>query len=158
MQLKEIHQHLKAKFGDGIGEWFQPEAGDAWIEVSAAAWPQVAAALKNDPALAFDYLRCVTGTDYPPDEIQVVFHFLAYTHDHEAIIKIKLPREKPNVASVMELWPAADWHERETYDLLGIVFEGHAALRRILLPDDWRGFPLRKDYKQPDEYHGISNW
>ena len=92
------------------------------------------------------------------ERLESVYHFLSYQHDHEAVIKIKLDRENPRVASVMDLWPAADWHEREAYDLVGIVYEGHQDLRRILLPDDWEGHPLRKDYKQPEEYHGISNW
>lgn len=158
MTLKDIHASLAAKFGAAIGSWVAVEAGDGWIEVDPAKWLEVATHLKNDPALKFDYLRCLSATDFPPDEIQVVYHLLSYAHDHDAIVKIKLPRATPVVASVAGLWPAADWHEREAFDMLGTKFSGHPGLTRILLPDDWVGYPLRKDYKQPDEYHGIGNW
>lgn len=157
MTLQEIHGKLKAKFGDAIGEWATPEAGEGWIEVKAESWHEVAAHLKNDSALAFDYLRSISGVDYV-EWIESVYHFLSYKHDHEATVKVKVTRENPSLASVMDLWPAADWHERETYDLLGIIFEGHDDLKRILLPEDWDGHPLRKDYKQPEEYHGISHF
>ncbi|MBI3735714.1 NADH-quinone oxidoreductase subunit C [Candidatus Sumerlaeota bacterium] len=158
MNLKEIHGHLKAKFNDAIGEWVEPEAGDGWIEVAAGAFHQVCEYLKSDPQTKFDYLRSISGVDYPPDQIQSVYHLFSYDLEHDAILKVKLDRNNPAMPSVMDIWPAADWHERETYDLLGIVYQGHPNLRRILLPDDWTGFPLRKDYKQPDEYHGVSNW
>ena len=73
-------------------------------------------------------------------------------------LRADLDRKDPRIASVMEIWPAAEWHERETYDLMGIVFEGHPeGLRRILLPDDWPGHPLRKDYVAPKEYNGMTN-
>jgi NADH-quinone oxidoreductase subunit C len=157
VNLREIRDKLGRKFGGAIGDWVEPEAGDAWIEVEPGTWRAVAESLKQDPELAFDFLRLISGTDYI-ERLEVVYHFLSYKHDHEAIIKIKLNRENPVVASVTDLWPAADWLERETYDMIGAQFEGHEELRRILLPDDWEGFPLRKDYKQPDEYHGISNW
>ncbi len=158
MKLEEVHGKLKAKFGDAIGEWLKPEAGDGWIEVAPPSLHPVAEHLKNDPELKFESLKLITGVDYPPDQIQSVYHLSSYEHDHEAVLKVKLDRNNPSIASVMDLWPAADWHERETYDMLGIVFQGHANLRRILCPEDWIGFPLRKDYKQPDEYHGVSNW
>ena len=157
MELKEIHAKLAEKFGDSIGEWVEPDAGDAWVEVLAGAWPQVARHLKGDPALAFDYLKLLTGTDYV-EYLEAIYHLFSYTHEHTAAIKIKLDRDNPVVASVMHVWPAADWHERETYDLVGLEFEGHDNLTRILCADDWVGHPLRKDYKQPDEYHGITNW
>jgi len=66
-------------------------------------------------------------------------------------------RADPRIPSVADLWPAAEWHEREAYDMMGIVYEGHENLRRILLPDDWEGFPLRKDYVPPKSYHGLTN-
>ena len=157
MKLQEIHAKLREKFGDQIGEWIEPEAGHPSIVVEPEVWHAVAECLKSDPALAFDYLRIVSGVDYV-EWMEAVYHLFSYQHEHDAVIKVKLDRDKPAIASVMDLWPAADWHERETYDLLGIIFEGREGLTRILCPDDWVGHPLRKDYKQPDEYHGISNW
>ena len=157
MTLQEIHARLREKFAEAIGDWAEPEVGDAWIQVEPDRLHDVALFLKTDPDLDFDFLRLVSGVDYT-DWMEVVYHLLSYGHDHEAVLKVKLDREEPVVASVMDIWPAADWLERETYDLLGIVFKDHANLKRILLPEDWKGFPLRKDYEQPDEYHGISNW
>lgn len=157
MKLEEIHARLAGKFGDAIAPWAPPEHGDAWIEVAGDKWHEAAEFLHSDSGLAMDYLRLISGVDYV-DWIEAVYHLLSYRHDHEAVIKIKLDRTEPRTASVTDVWPAAEWHERETYDMLGIVFEGHPNLTRILLPEDWEGFPLRKDYKQPDEYHGVSNW
>jgi len=157
LELKAIHARLKERFAEAVGEWPEPEAGDGWIEVQPDSLRPVAEFLRQDPALAFDYLRLVTGVDRV-DWMEAVYHLHSYAHDHQAILKVKLDRADPAVASLADLWPAADWHERETFDLLGIRFDGHPNLRRILLPEDWQGHPLRKDYKQPDEYHGISNW
>jgi NADH:ubiquinone oxidoreductase subunit C len=70
---------------------------------------------------------------------------------------VDLDRENPRVASVAGLWPAAEWHERESFDMMGIVYESHPYLRRILLPEDWAGYPLRKDYVAPKEYNGLTN-
>ncbi len=157
LTLKDIHGKLAAKFSEKVFDWLEPEAGDGWIEIEPLAWAEIAAHLKADPDLQFDYLRMISGVDYS-DHIQVVYHLMSYARDHDCVIKVKLERKDPRVASVMDLWPAADWHERETYDMLGVTFEGRDELRRILLPEDWVGYPLRKDYEQPDEYHGITHW
>jgi len=156
--LQDIHAALAAKFGDAIAPFAKPEAGDAWIEVDPGSILRVAEFLKSDPAMLFDYYVSNSGVDYPPDHIVIVHHLFSYTHDHSATIKVRLDRAKPETDTLMHLWPAADWHERETFDLLGVIFKGHPELKRILLPDDWVGYPLRKDYKQPDEYHGVTNW
>lgn len=157
MTLEEIHARLSGKFGEAIAPLSSPEAGDAWIEVAPEALREVAAYLRDDKELAFDYLRCISGVDHV-DWMESVYHLMSYRHGHEAVLKVKLERSAPRVASVAGVWAAADWHERESYDMVGIVYEGHPDLSRILLPEDWEGYPLRKDYKQPDEYHGISNW
>jgi NADH-quinone oxidoreductase subunit C len=111
-------------------------------------------------------LRCVTGLDYPDrKQICVAYDLMSFSHLHEFCFKVFLPRENPVLASVAEIWRAAEWHERECYDLFGVRFSGHPDSvtgkdgvehpRRILLPDDWEGFPLRKDYAYPREYRGI---
>src|SRR4029079_19158049 len=84
-----------------------------------------------------------------------VYDLWSFEHRHMIAIKVFTPRDNPSVPSVADLWPAADWHEREAYDMFGIDFPGHSDLRRILCADDWEGFPLRKDYQFPREYHGI---
>jgi NADH-quinone oxidoreductase subunit C len=130
--------------------------------------------LRDDPRLTFEMLNCISGVDYlEPDakkaakagfepHFEVVYHLQSFTHKHRFVLKVILPRwqgntpgDIPEVPSVTSLWAAANWHERETFDLAGVRFVGHPELTRILLADDWVGHPLRKDYEFPLEYHGI---
>jgi NADH-quinone oxidoreductase subunit C len=89
--------------------------------------------------------------------IEVVYHLLSYRHRHAFVLKVEAARAAPVIPTVEVVWKAANWHEREVYDLFGVDFPGHPDLRRILLPDDWVGHPLRKDYQEAGGYHGISN-
>ena len=112
-----------------------------------------------DPAFAMDYLSFVTGVDYPEQKrIEVVYHLFSSQHRHELLLKVRVPRDDPRVESVTSIWRGADWHEREAYDLLGIVFAGHPNLRRIMMTDDWVGHPLRKDYiyEDPEWLKGLA--
>ena len=156
LTLQEIHTRLKERFGDAIAPWESPQAGDAHIGVAGSVLAQVCRYLRDDSELRFDMLRLVSAVEWP-DRFSSVYHLLSIEHRHEAVLRVDLDREQPRVASVAGIWPAADWHEREAYDLMGIVYEGHPDLRRILLPEDWEGHPLRKDYQQPESYHGIPN-
>jgi NADH-quinone oxidoreductase subunit C len=128
---------------------------DPFAVAEPAAIVDLARFLRDDPACAMDCLSNETGVDYK-DRIEVVYHLFSYTHRHSCVLKLKLPRESPTVATVEEVWRAANWMEREIYDLLGVTFDGHSDLRRILMPEDWPGYPLRKDFVEPAEYHGIS--
>jgi NADH-quinone oxidoreductase subunit C len=104
-----------------------------------------------------DSLMNLTAVDWPKrNQIDVIYHLFSYTHRHVFIVKAQLDRGAPAVPSVEGVWKAADWLEREQFDLLGVQFTGHPDLRRILLPDDWVGHPLRKDYKEGADYHHIS--
>ena len=108
-------------------------------------------------AYGFNYLQCQGGYDAGPGEDLVSFYHLIKVGDdvdkaEEVRLKVFLPRENPQVPSVYWIWKAADWQERETYDMFGIFFEGHPNLKRILMPEDWVGWPLRKDYISPDFY------
>ncbi len=164
---------LKEQFGDKI-LGVNLEAIDPSIEVTPDAIVDVCTYLRDEPDLAFDMLQCVSGVDYfEPDEkkakktpwdphIEVVYHLWSVANKTTLVLKVVLPRwkddtpgELPEVPSVAEVWPTADWHERETYDLVGIRFIDHPNHRRILCPEDWVGHPLRKDYEMPLEYHGI---
>lgn len=149
---RQIHDRLKARFGDAVE--FKEAKPDAFTVVKAAAWPGVALALRDDAELAFDFLGCITGVHFP-DRFESTTNLYSTVHRHKATIKVMADKDKPEVPSVARVWPAANWHERESYDLLGIVYTDHPDLKRILLPDDWVGHPLRKDYVFPDEYHGI---
>ncbi len=118
---------------------------------------EVARYLRDDPDLRFESLMCLSGVDYGK-ELGVVYNIHSIPHRHRFCLKVLLEREgdeQPRVPTVVSVWAGANWHEREAYDMVGIVFDGHPDLRRILLPDDWDGFPLRKDYKFPREWHGI---
>jgi NADH-quinone oxidoreductase subunit C len=111
---------------------------------------------RDEPSLSMDLLMMVSGADYPEaGQISVVWHLESSSRPSRVVLRTRVPRDDPRIASVADLWPAADWHERETFDLLGVRFEGHPDPRRILLPDDWVGHPLRKDYVPPESYHGI---
>ncbi|MFH0800402.1 MAG: NADH-quinone oxidoreductase subunit C [Pseudomonadota bacterium] len=103
----------------------------------------------------FNCLSCLTGTDRG-DHLEVVYHLFSYARKETRVLKAKISKESPEIQSVSPIWPSADWMERETYDLVGIKFTGHPNLKRILNPDDWAGHPLRKDYKEPEEYQGMS--
>lgn len=112
--------------------------------------------LRDDERLAFDSLSCLSGVDYGVGkELGVVYHLFSMTHKHWLVVKVKLDREKPHVPTIEHIYKAANWHEREAFDLYGIVFDFHPDLRKILTPDDWEGFPLRKDYVVQETYHGI---
>ncbi len=108
-------------------------------------------------AYGFNYLQCQGGYDTEPGGDLVSFYHLIKVsdnpdHPEEVRVKVFLPRENPSVPSVYWIWKAADWQERETYDMYGIVFEGHPNLKRLLMPEDWVGWPLRKDYISPEFY------
>ena len=169
----EIISLLEERFGAAVTAK-QPDAIDPWAAVEPGRLVEVCRYLRDEPRLRFEVLNCVSGVDYlEPDpkkapkagfepHLEVVYHLSSFTHRHRFTLKVILPRWKddkpgalPEVPSVVEVWRAADWHEREVYDLCGVWFTGHPDLRRILLAEDWEGHPLRKDYEFPLEYHGI---
>ena len=155
MEPKDIFDALRAKFGDAVAELQgEPAFRPPFAVVSPAAVLAVARFLRDDPAMRFDSLMCLSGVDYK-DRFAVAYHLHSTAHRHAVGVKAFLPKDAPSLPSVDSVWPAANFMERETYDLFGIVFEGSTDLRRILLPEDWEGHPLRKDYKYPDFYHGI---
>jgi NADH-quinone oxidoreductase subunit C len=117
--------------------------------------------LRNDPALRFELLSSVSGVDYLGTEhrLHAVYHFTSMTYRRRVRMEAEVSVEDPHVPSVTPIYPTADWQERETYDMFGIVFDGHPALTRILMPDDWDGFPQRKDYPLggvPVQYKGAT--
>jgi NADH-quinone oxidoreductase subunit C len=156
MDARSIYERLKTRFGSSVPAC-QLEAKDPWIVVEPAAIADVCRTLHDDPALRFDSLSNLSGVDYKADgQIEIVYHLYSYTHRHSIVLKTRTPRDNAVVPSVEKVWKAANWHEREVYDLLGVKFTGHPDLRRLLMPEDWVGHPLRKDFVEPEEYHGIS--
>ena len=135
----------------------------AALFVSKEHLPSVALELRDNDSLYFDMLSCLTGVDHGPKagKMEVIYHLYSVPYGLPLALKVELKRpedetEMPEVPSVASVWQTADWHEREAFDLLGIRFASHPDLRRILLPADWEGHPLRKDYEHQEEYHGIT--
>lgn len=157
MSPAEIHQKIIKRFGADSIESFNPEALDPYVTVTPTMTAEVCRFLKEDQDLAFDCQSNMSGVDLIKDEkIEVAMHLFSYTHRHTIVVKVDVPRDKPEMPSVESIWKAANWQEREIYDLLGVNFTGHPDLRRLLMPEDWVGHPLRKDFVEPEEYHGIS--
>ena len=155
MAPREIAQILTHQFVGKITEAL-PDDRHPRVHTTAEHWREIAEFVRRDPRVKLDWLANLSGVDYVADEkLCVVYDLWSFDHRHEFAVKVYCPRENPRVPSVCDLWRAADWHEREAYDMFGIVFDGHPDLRRILCADDWVGFPLLKDYVFPREYHGI---
>jgi NADH-quinone oxidoreductase subunit C len=157
MDAKGIHERLASRFGEKVTS-ANLEAASPFVVVATEALSEIAAWCQSDPELSFDNLMCLGAADYPkevPPRFEVVYHLLSYKHGHVFALKVYLPRENPIVASVESLWGVANWHEREAFDMFGIAFTGNTDLRRILLPDDWTGHPLRKDWVDPEFYNGM---
>jgi len=126
------------------------------IALSPGSWQEIASFLKTSEAFYFDSCMCITGVDLGPEEkLEVRYNLHSMKHNHKVEIRIAVDREKPVIPTVATVWRMADWFEREVYDMYGITFSDHPDLRRMLLPEDWEGYPLRKDYEEPDAYHGI---
>jgi NADH-quinone oxidoreductase subunit C len=136
--------------------------GEVTFFIRRARLREVVQELRDDPSLRFELCSGVSGVHYPEDtgrELHAVYHLLSMTHNRRIRLEVTCPDEDPHVPSVVPVYPTADWHERETYDFFGIIFDGHPALTRIEMPDDWPGHPQRKDYPLggiPVEYKGAT--
>ena len=127
------------------------------FQVEPTNWSVVADVLKNDADLTFDSLMCLSGFDLgDTDTLGIAYRFYSMDKRHSLEIIINVSKENPSVPSVANIWRTADWHEREAFDLYGIIFEGHPDRKRILLPDYWEGYPLRTEYIQPETFEGIT--
>ena len=155
MTAQEIHAKLKAQFADAIGELKEAPPSDPSIKVSAERIKDVADFLHANPDLSFDFLMCLSGVDYANGNLGVVYNLASMSKRHKIALKVEVSKADAKVPSVSSIWRTAEWHEREAYDLFGIHFTDHPDMRRILLPDDWEGYPLRKDYKVPEFYQGM---
>ncbi|MBN1192709.1 MAG: NADH-quinone oxidoreductase subunit C [Coriobacteriia bacterium] len=142
MTLEELRDHLCTEF-PGLCPLFSIEFGDGVLQVDRDRLRAACADLKS---LGFDLLGLVTAVDFG-EEFELVYRVRSREMHIGIFVKTRIPRAEPSIESVVDLWPAADWHEREVYDLFGVEFEGHPNLKRILLTDDWVGHPLRKDYE-----------
>ncbi len=138
------------------------DRGELTLYIAREHLLAVADELRDEPGLRYEMCHSVSGVHYPADtgrELHAVIHLLSMTHRRRLRLEVTCPDADPHIPSVTSVWPSADWHERETWDMFGIVFDGHPALTRILMPDDWPGHPQRKDYPLggiPVEYKGAT--
>ena len=162
MSFEEIKNIIITKFGAEAILKEETTIMQPQLTIAPNFLPDICSYLHTHSQLYFDFLSCITGIDNGPDKgtMEVLYHLYSIPFNHHMVLRVEIVRNKenensPTVPSVTNIWKSADWHEREVYDMFGILFEGHPDLRRILLPADWEGFPLRKDYKQQDYYHGV---
>ena len=136
--------------------------GEITFHVAAPHLAALVKHLRDDAHLRFEFCSSVSGVHYPADqgrELHAVYHLQSMTHNRRIRLEVSCPDDDPHIPSVVPTYPTADWHERETWDFFGIIFDGHPALTRILMPDDWPGHPQRKDYPLggiPVEYKGAT--
>lgn len=154
MTPQEIHDNLKAKFGAAVAE-SKLDAPQPWIAIAPDKTLEVCRFLHGEPGFEFDYLSCLSGVDYNDGKLGVVYHLFSMGQKHKIVLKAFCTKEQPHIQSVAQVWGTANWHEREAFDMFGIVFDGHPDLRRILCGDDYPGHPLRKDFKVPEFYNGM---
>jgi NADH-quinone oxidoreductase subunit C len=137
------------------------DRGEVTFHVSREHLLGFVRALRDDPALRYEMCMGVSGVHFPEQqgrELHAVYHFLSITHNRRVRVEVSVADDDPHVPSIVSVYPTNDWHERETWDFFGIVFDGHPALTRIMMPDDWPGHPQRKDYPLggiPVEYKGA---
>ena len=162
MSLEDIQKLLTDKFGEDIILNTDTDASPPILEISPQKIAKVCRLLHEYEKTYFDYLSCLTALDNGPEAntMEVIYHLYSIPYNFQLGLKVVLERGKegqilPQLPTVSNIWRSADWHEREAFDLLGIVFVGHPDMRRILLPADWEGHPLRKDYQEQEYYHGV---
>ncbi|MGQ9649543.1 MAG: NADH-quinone oxidoreductase subunit C [Phycisphaerae bacterium] len=160
MAPEEIADILQATFGDAVGVT-EVRSGHPSVSVAADRWHEIALFLRDDDRLRLNMLRCVSGVDLPDqNQIEIIYDLTSlrpprvvgsyWTGDNEIAVRVRVPREGGRIPSAADVWPAADWHEREVFDMLGVKFEGHPSLRGIMRPDDWKDHTPRKDKASPE--------
>ncbi len=154
MTIPEIFKILQEKFPDAelTLEEMNP---DSIIRLRTDLIADISQFLKDDPDLSFDSLMCLSGIE-TVEELQTVYHLYSNLHDHKVTLRVGGSKEEELIVpTVSHIWPTAEWHERESFDFYGIKYKDHPDPRRILLPDDWEGFPLRKEYEPQKKWHKI---
>lgn len=154
LSATDIVGKIKVGLPDVAFEWVEPENGDKYAFVPADKIDAVVSFLKSDKTLSFDYLMNLSAFD-AKEHIEVTYHLYSYLHRHSFTLKVKAVRLNGAVNTLCALYGAANYQEREVFDHFGVKFTGHPDMRRILLPDDWVGYPLLKDYTEQEDYNGI---
>lgn len=148
---------ISEKFGDAVSPLDENPTMPFFEVTRPELWLDIALFMRDNPKLRFNYMACLSGVDYPEEgKLGIVCNLESLgEHGYTIAVKVKCDREGGVIPSVSRVWKTADWHEREAYDMFGMTFSGHQDMRRILCPEDWEGFPLRKDYQVQENYHGI---
>ncbi len=148
---------IREKFADAVSEFDANPTMPFFEILDTSRWPEIALFMRDNTSLRFTYMACLSGMDYPEDaKLGIVCNLESLgEHGHRIAVKVKCDRDGGAIPSVANVWKTADWHEREAFDMYGMLFTGHPDLRRILCPEDWEGYPLRKDYEVQENYHGI---
>jgi NADH-quinone oxidoreductase subunit C len=153
---REIYSDLSARFDEKVLEFQETETLNATVVVKTTALAEVMSYLKSTVELDFDSLMSLSGVDRNIEsDLEVIYHLYSLAQKHYITIRVTVARDNGVVPSVASIWRTADWHEREVFDMFGIRFDGHPDLKRILLEDDWEGFPLKKDYVAAETYRGM---
>jgi NADH-quinone oxidoreductase subunit C len=162
MMLAEIKQLLTNKFGDQVIAGEELTGLQPALLINPDDIAKVCLELRDNPATYFDFLSCLSGVDYGlgTGRFGVVYHLASIPYQTQLVLKVSKWHDRtgdalPHFPSIVSVYRSADWHEREAYELIGIYFEGHPDMRKLLLPDDWEGYPLRKDYQTAEYYKGI---
>ena len=142
----EIEGRLRAQFGDDI-QAVEDQSGHAAVTLTGNRYREVARFLRDDPDFACDFFDFTAGVDIGEQGFQVITHLYSTAHGHHVRLKVGCDAENPTCPSLSEIYAGANWHERETWELFGIVFEGHPHLVKLLLPEPFEGHPLRKDFE-----------
>jgi NADH-quinone oxidoreductase subunit C len=164
MSAEEIVRRLRDQFTDAIGEWKEMKSGSVYQQrngsylniIQANAVEEIAFFLRDEPDLDFNSLLLLSTLDNADGSLSVVYHIESTRHEHRFAVKLTLPLDAALVVpTVTNVWSHANWQEREAWDMMGIQFRGHPDHSRILLEEDWPGHPLRKNYVEPEYYHGM---
>jgi NADH-quinone oxidoreductase subunit C len=160
-EVADLLEQAYPDFGDAV-ERIVVDRGELTFVVRREHLLGMVRVLRDDPRLRFELCLGVSGVHYPEDagaELHAVYPFLSITHNRRVRVEVTCPDADPHIPSIVSVYPTDDWHERETYDFYGLIFDGHPALTRIMMPDDWMGHPQRKDYPLggiPVEYRGAT--
>jgi NADH-quinone oxidoreductase subunit C len=156
MEAKAVYDRVARQWPEDAAE-FKGDVFDPSFHVTPKAVVEVCRFLRDDPELKFEVLSDLTAVDRPKEnKLEIVYHLYSYALRHQIVLKVDVPRDDSHAPTMEGVWKAANWFEREVFDLFGIIFDSHSDLRRIMLPEDWVGHPLRKDYVEQEEYDGIS--
>ena len=155
MDYQNVFEELKEKFPDSVLELDMENSIPPKIKIASKGLKAVCEYLSGTYKIPFDSLMCLSGEDVG-EELGVVLHLYSMKDKETLALESLCSREEPHIDSVASVYHTADWHEREAYDMFGILFDGHPNMKRMFLADDWEGYPLRKDYVPADSWHGMS--